>query len=59
MSGIDGITVRQKDLLLMQLMYRCTPQQRGHLMREVPDAYNAYCGSAVVQVIRTSDGEAM
>lgn len=55
--GIDSMTMRQKDLLLMQCMYRITPEQRGHLMREVPDAYNAWCDSNVVQVIRVSDGK--
>jgi hypothetical protein len=53
------MTSRQKELLLMQCMYRITPEQRFHLMREVPDAYNAYCGNPVVRVVRVSDGEAM
>ena len=52
-----GMTDRQKTLLLEACMYRVTPEQRGFLMREVPDAYNAWCGNAVVQVVRVSDGE--
>jgi len=57
--GIDGMTTRQKDLLLMQLMYRVKPEERGLLMREIPDAYNAWCGSQIVSVVRVSDGEAV
>jgi len=49
--SIDTMTSRQKDLLLLQLMYRVTPEQRRHLMREVPDAYNAYCGSRIAVVM--------
>lgn len=50
------MTNRQKELLLQQCMYRVTPEQRGFLMLEVPDAYNAWCGRPVVSVIRNSDG---
>ena len=57
--SIENMTTRQKDLLLMTLMYRLKPEGRAHLMREVPDAYNAYCDREVVRVIRVSDGEAM
>ena len=52
---IDHMTTRQKELLLVQCMYRITPDQRRHLMREVPDAYNAWCQSPVVSV--TINGE--
>lgn len=56
--GVHNMTTRQKDLLLAALMYRVLPEGRAHLMREVPDAYNAWCGNnAVVQVVRTSDGK--
>lgn len=54
--GVHNMTERQKDLLLMQLMYRAKPEDRAHLMREVPDAYNAWCGGDVVQVVIVSDG---
>lgn len=42
--------------LLDALMYRCPLELRGIVMREVPEAYNAYLGSEVVHVTRTSDG---
>jgi hypothetical protein len=58
-QGIENMTSRQKDLLLMQCMFRVNPEQRRHLMIEVPDAYNAWCGNDVVQVVRTSDGEVL
>ena len=58
-GGIENMTTRQKDLLLMQCMYRVTPEQRGFLMAETPDAYNAWCGSEVVTVSRTSDDVAL
>lgn len=54
--GTHNMTERQKDLLLAALMYRVLPEGRAHLMREVPDAYNAWCGTAVVQVSLVSDG---
>lgn len=52
-----GMTERQKTLLLEACMFRINMEQRGHLMREVPDAYNAWCGNTVVKVVRVSDGE--
>jgi hypothetical protein len=55
--GAHNMTERQKDLLLAALMYRVLPEGRAHLMREVPDAYNAWCGGTVVQVVRASDGK--
>lgn len=55
-QGVENMTNRQKELLLQQCMYRVTPEQRGFLMLEVPDAYNAWCGRPVVSVIRNSDG---
>lgn len=54
-----NMTNREKELLLEACMHRVTPEQRGFLMREVPMAYNAYCGSQIVRVVRSSDGEAM
>ena len=52
----DHMTQRQKDLLLAQVMYRIKPEDRRHLMREIPDAYSAWCGTQVVKVVRVSDG---
>jgi len=54
--GTHNMTDRQKDLLLAALMYRVLPEGRAHLMREVPDAYNAWCGGNVVEVRIVSDG---
>jgi len=56
LHGAHNMTDRQKDLLLATLMYRAKPEDRAHLMREVPDAYNAWCGGPVVQVTIVSDG---
>lgn len=57
--SMDDMTTRQKELLLAACMHRISLDQRGYLMREVPDAYNAYCGRPVVKVVRVSDGEEM
>ena len=54
-GGIENMTTRQKELLLMQCMYRVTPEQRAFLMVECSDAYNAWCGDEIVTVSRTSD----
>lgn len=54
--SVENMSRREKDLLIEAVMYRITPDQRAFLMREAPSAYNAYCGSAIVQVVRTSDG---
>lgn len=59
MGGVENMTTRQKELLLEACMHRILPDQRRHLMREVPDAYNAYCGFEVVRVSRVSDGEVL
>lgn len=56
-NGRLDMTDRQKDLLLTALMYRATPDVRGAVMREVPDAYNAYCGREVVSVTVNPVGE--
>lgn len=59
-GGIENMTCRQKELLLMQCMFRVNPEQRRKLMAEVPDAYNAWCGgNPVVEVARVSDGEVL
>jgi hypothetical protein len=50
------VTDHQKDQLISSLMYYLPMDIRGKVMREVPDAYNAYCGYTVVEVVRASDG---
>ena len=55
--GNQGADSRQCELLLDALMYRIKPEGRALLMRELPDAYNAYCGRDVARVVRVSDGE--
>lgn len=53
------MTTRQVELLMEACMFRINPEQRRAIMREVPDAYNAYCGYDVVQVSKVSDGEVL
>lgn len=45
-----------KTQLIDAFMYYCPMDVRGKLMREVPEAYNAYCGRDVVRVTRVCDG---
>jgi len=42
-----------KDLLLARLFYDMSMEKRRQLMRELPEAYNAYCGQHIVSVVRT------
>lgn len=45
-----GMTDHQKNLLIDTFMYYCPMDIRGKLIREVPQAYNAYIGSDVAKV---------
>jgi L-asparaginase II len=49
--GMDTMTTREKEILLSACMYYMTGEMRAKVMREVPGAYNAYCGREVVKVI--------
>lgn len=57
MHNPHAMTDHHKNQLLDALMHYLPMDVRGKVMREVPAAYNAYCGSGVVHVVRTSDGE--
>lgn len=48
-----------KDQLIGALMYYLPMEVRAKIMRDVPAAYNAYCGSEVVVVTVKSDGRAV
>ncbi len=45
-----------KDQLIDALMYYLPMDVRAKIVRDVPAAYNAYCGSPVAQVSIVSDG---
>lgn len=55
-TGARGMTERNKDVLIDAMMYVATPELRQYLMAECPVAYNDYCGSEVVKVVRNCDG---
>lgn len=56
------ISEHYKDQLLSVLTYYMGPDLRGKLMREAPEAYNAYCEASrvtngpILKVVRTSEG---
>jgi hypothetical protein len=50
------MTDHERRQLLDALMYYCPMDLRAKVMREVPQAYNAYCGKTIVEVRHTSDG---
>jgi hypothetical protein len=43
------MTQHQKDQLLDAVMYHLPIDVREKVMREVPEAYNAYCGRDILQ----------
>ena len=51
----DPIREHDKDLLLKVLFYYMDADLRRKLMEEVPQAYNNYCESQIVAVVRTDD----
>jgi hypothetical protein len=53
---ISNLTAQQKDQLLEFFAYYLPQDLRWRLMAELPRAYNAWCGTEVVRVHRTSDG---
>jgi hypothetical protein len=52
----SAMTDHERKQLLDALMYYCPMDLRAKVMREVPQAYNAYCGTTIVEVRHTSDG---
>ena len=42
--------------LLEACFYRMSQEARADVMRQVPEAYNAYFGREIVKVVRTEDG---
>lgn len=55
MENIDNMTDHQRRQLLDALMHHLTPETRRKVMREVPQAYNAYCGREIVHVTTPTD----
>jgi len=49
------MTDHQKDQILQVIKYYMTPELRERIMREVPVAYNAWVGYAVVEVKEVHD----
>lgn len=62
MGTPNNLTTFQKDQLIQWFFQYLSwgkdgeKGTRGHLMQELPAAYNAYCGEKIVKVVRTSDG---
>ena len=54
-GGFDGMTREQQEQMLAWFMHRVGPDQREELAGTLPAAYNAWCGSQVVQVVSVSD----
>jgi len=50
------MTNHQKDQILNVVQYYMTPELRERIMREVPVAYNAWVGYAVVEVKEVENG---
>jgi len=46
----------EKDILLEWFLHFMPMEQRGKLMRELPQTYNKVCGRDIVEVRRVSDG---
>lgn len=51
-----GMTNHQKDQILNVVQYYMNPELRERIMREVPVAYNAWVGYAVVEVKEVENG---
>ena len=51
-----SMTNHQKDQILNVVQYYMTPELRERIMREVPVAYNAWVGYAVVEVKEVENG---
>ena len=52
-----SMTHHQKEQILKVVEYYMTPELRERIMREVPVAYNAWVGYAVVEVKEVDCGE--
>ncbi len=57
--GAEGMSNHHKDQLIEALMYYLPMDVRGKIMRDVPAAYNSYCGAEVVRVSVASTGRVM
>lgn len=53
----DNMTTHQKEQLLAALMYYLEPATRRRIMRELPEAYNAWCGRTILTVTHTETGD--
>jgi hypothetical protein len=49
----------EMELLLTVIKQHMDMDLRAKVMREVPQAYNAWCGHEIVKVIHASDGRAV
>ena len=52
-----AMTRHEMELLLAVIKQHMDQDLRGKVMREVPLAYNAWCGRDVVQITRVSDNK--
>lgn len=50
-----NMTDHQKNLLIDTFMYYCPMEIRSKLIREIPQAYNAYVGRDVAKVVLNSE----
>lgn len=50
------MTTHQMELLLASVKHYMPQDLRAKVMREVPEAYNAWVGHDVVEIVRVSDG---
>lgn len=53
-GGARNMSYFHKEQLIEAFMQVCTMEQRSFLMREVPVAYNDYCGGVYVKTIRNN-----
>lgn len=55
--GSVQMSDHEKSQLIDAVMHYITPEIRGKVMREVPKAYNSFCGREVVKVeVTNNDG---
>ena len=50
------MTQHEMELLLTVVKQHMDMDLRAKVMRSVPQAYNAWCGNKIVEVVHTADG---
>jgi hypothetical protein len=53
------MTDHEKDMVLAAVKHYMKPDLRARVMREVPDAYNAWVGRDVVDVVSVNGGNSV